>query len=102
EPNPGTTGNAVVNNAFDRKMNKYLSRYDQPFFFNTAVNYTTPRMTTNKLVSAALANWTIAAFVQYASGFQMQVPSAQTSLNKILFQGASFATRVPGHKLYTV
>ena len=43
EPNPGTTGNAVVNNVFNRKQNKYISRYDQPFFFNMSLNYTTPR-----------------------------------------------------------
>jgi len=102
EPNPGTTGNAVVNNVFDRNQNKYISRYDQPFFFNTAINYTTPRVTSNKWVSAALKDWTIGAFVQYASGFPLVVPSAQTALNNILFQGTSFANRVPGQKLFTV
>jgi hypothetical protein len=102
EPNPGTSGNAVVNNVFNRQMNKYISRYDQPFFFNTALNYTTPRLTMNKMLSSVLADWTIGAFLQYASGFPLAVPSAQTALNNILFQGASFANRVPGQKLFTV
>ena len=102
EPNPGTTGNAQVNNVFDREKNKYISRYDQPFFFNTAVNYTTPRLTTNKVLSSVLANWTFGVFLQYASGFPLLVSSAQTALNNLLFQGASFANRVPGQKPFTV
>jgi hypothetical protein len=102
EPNPGTTGNAVVNNVFDRNQNKYISRYDQPFMLNMALNYTTPKVGFNKWVSLAVQNWTLGAFLQYASGFPLQVPNAQTSLNNILFQGASFANRVPGQPLFTV
>jgi hypothetical protein len=103
EPNPGTTGNAVVNNIFDRNQNKYISRYDQPFFFNLSLNYLTPRASwSNKILSSALANWNIGAFVQYASGFPLQVPNANSSLNSYLFQGASFANRVPGQPLFTV
>jgi hypothetical protein len=30
EPNPGTTGNAVVNDRNNRAIKKYLSEYDQP------------------------------------------------------------------------
>jgi hypothetical protein len=102
EPNPGSTGNAVVNNVFDRNMNKYISRYDQPFFFNTALNYVTPRFSGNKILSAVTENWNIGAFLQYASGFPLQVPNAQSALNNILFQGTSFANRVPGQPLFTV
>jgi hypothetical protein len=101
EPNPGTTGNAVVNNVFNRNQNKYISRYDQPYFFNAALNYITPKWGVNKIVSLVTGNWNIGAFVQYASGFPLQVPNAQTSLNNILFQGASFANRVPGQPLFT-
>ena len=102
EPNPGTTGNAVVNNVFDRNQNKYISRYDQPFFFNTSLTYTTPKIGANKVLSAVLGDWSIAAFVQYASGFPLQVPNAQTNLNNYLFQGPSFANRKPGEPLFTV
>jgi len=102
EPNPGTSGNAVVNNVFNRNVNKYISRYDQPFFFNTALNYTTPGIGKSKVLSMVLSNWTIGAFLQYASGFPLVVPSAQTALNNVLFQGASYATRVPGQKLFNV
>jgi hypothetical protein len=102
EPNPGTTGNAVVNNVFNRQQNKYISRYDQPFFFNMSLSYTTPSVGVNKILSATLKDWNIGAFVQYASGFPLQVPNAQSSLNTLLFQGASFANRVPGQPLFTV
>ena len=102
EPNPGTTGNAVVNNVFDRNQNKYISRYDQPFFFNTSLTYTTPKIGANRVLSAVLGDWSIAAFVQYASGFPLQVPNAQTNLNNYLFQGPSFANRKPGEPLFTV
>jgi len=102
EPNPGTTGNAVVNNVFNRQQNKYISKYDQPFFFNTALNYTTPKWGSNKILSMVTGNWNIGAFLQYASGFPLQVPNAQTNLNSILFQGASYATRVPGQNPFTV
>jgi hypothetical protein len=101
EPNPGTTGNAVVNNVFDRKINKYISRYDQPFFLNLSLTYATPKLSGNKILSAVLSGWNYSAFVQYASGFPLVVPSAQTSLNTLLFQGSSFANRVPGQPLFT-
>jgi len=105
EPNPGTTGGAVVNNVFNRNSNKYISAYDQPFQWNTSLTYTTPRLSEkNKILSAVLSNWTYGTFLQYASGFPLQVPNAnQTpSLNGYLFQGNSFANRVPGQPLFTV
>ena len=102
EPNPGTTGNAVVNQVFDRNINKYISRYDQPLFLNLSLTYNTPRLTTNKVLSAVLSNWNIGGFVQYASGFPMQVPNAQSNLNNFLFQGPSFANRKAGVDPFTV
>jgi hypothetical protein len=103
EPNPGTTGGAVVNNVFNRNSNKYISVYDQPFQWNTSLTYTTPRFSEKyKILSSVISNWTYGTFLQYASGFPLAVPSAQSSLNSYLFQGASFANRVPGQKLFTV
>jgi hypothetical protein len=40
------------------------------------------------------ADWNIGAFVQYASGFPAEVPNARVP-NTLLFQGSSFANRVP-------
>src|SRR5262249_4733669 len=96
EPNPGTTGGALVNDVFNRNNNKYISIYDQPFVFNISATYTTPRIGGNKALSWALRDWTYGAALQYASGFPIQVPNANSSLNSYLFQGSSFANRVPG------
>jgi hypothetical protein len=102
EPNPGTTGNAIFNDVFNRNSNKYLSRYDQPYLFNISLNYTTPSIHENKILSFAMRDWTFGAFLQYSSGTPIPVPAANSSLNNYLFQGASFANRVPGQPLTTV
>ena len=108
EPNPGTTGNAVVNDVFNRNQNKYISIYDRPFTFNVSVTYTTPKLEINRFVSWATRDWTYGAALEYASGSPLQVPNAQSNLASYLFQGtgvpvtASFANRVPGQPLFTV
>jgi hypothetical protein len=102
EPNPGTTGNAVFNDVFNRNQNKYLSLYDRPYIFNVSLTYTTPSVPWNKALSWALRDWTYGAALEYASGALLQVPNAQSNLNSYLFQGPSFANRVAGQPLYTV
>ncbi len=102
EPNPGSTGGAVFNDVFNRNTNKYISIYDQPFVFQLSATYTTPTINGNKILSWIAKDWTYGAFLQYASGFPIQVPLANSNLNNYLFQGQSFANRVPGQPLYTV
>ena len=102
EPNPGSTGGAVFNDVFNRNTNKYISIYDQPYVFQLSATYTTPKINGNKILSWAAKDWTYAAALQYASGFPIQVPLANSNLNNYLFQGQSFANRVPGQPLYTV
>jgi hypothetical protein len=108
EPNPGTSGGSVSNDVFNRPNNKYISAYDQPFLFNVSLSYTTPKINTNKVVSYVLRDWTYGAFLQYASGFPIQVPFANNNLNSTLFAGSTaitsstgtFADRVPGVPLF--
>jgi hypothetical protein len=102
EPNPGTTGNAVFNDVFNRNQNKYISAYDRPYDFNTSLTYSTPGFSSNKVLSYAVKDWTVGVNLEYASGVPLQVPNAQSNLNSYLFQGASFANRVPGVPLFTV
>ena len=102
EPNPGTTGGALVNDVFNRNQNKYLSIYDRPLDFVLSLNYTTPRIGGNKALSWIVRDWTYGAALEYASGTPAQVPYAQSNLYNYLFQGPSFANRVPGVPLYTV
>jgi hypothetical protein len=111
EPNPGTTGSALVNDPNNRAIDKYLSVYDQPFLFNISVTYITPKIATNRALSYVLRDWTYGAFLQYSSGFPIQVPFANNNLNSEIFAGipgnpvigtGTFADRVPGAPLYTV
>jgi hypothetical protein len=111
EPNPGTTGNAVVNDPNNRNQNKYLSQYDQPFLFNISLTYITPKIGGNKVLSWLVRDWTYGAFLQYSSGFPIQVPFANNNLNQTIFANTpggvagstgTFANRVPGVPLFTV
>jgi hypothetical protein len=100
EPNPGTTGGAVVNDVFNRQIDRYISAYDQPFLYNLSINYVTPGITKNKIVSWVARDWTYGAFLQYASGIPIQVPLANNNLVSAVFQN-TFANRVPGQPLFT-
>ena len=111
EPNPGTTGSAVVNDPNNRAIDKYLSVYDQPFLFNVSLTYITPRISGNKALSWIARDWTYGAFLQYGSGFPIQVPFANNNLNADIFAATpggvagstgTFADRVPGVPLFTV
>jgi hypothetical protein len=101
----GTTGGGPINDVFDRGSNKSLSAFDQPFIFNTALNYTLPTLRTKKVISWALRDWTIGAFVVYASGLPILAPAAQNNLNTLLLRNVtgalSYANRVPGQALFT-
>jgi hypothetical protein len=101
EPNPGTTGSAVVNDVFNRRNSKYISVYDQPYLFNISITYTTPKIEGNKVLSYIARDWTIGAFLQYSSGFPIAAPLANNNLSNQLFQ-STFANRVPGVPLFTV
>jgi hypothetical protein len=101
EPNPGTTGSAVFNDVFNRRNQKYLSSFDQPFLFNISVTYVTPKINGNKALSWVAKDWTIGAFVQYSSGFPIAAPTANNNMNSTVFQN-TFANRVPGQPLFTV
>ncbi len=67
EPNPGTAGNALVNDVFNRSINKYLSQFDQPFLFNISLTYKSPGVG-NKALRWTTKDWTFGSFLQYASG----------------------------------
>jgi len=112
EPNPGTTGNSVVNDPNNRNLNKYLSEYDQPFVLNISVTYVTPKITGgNKILSYVARDWTYGAFLSYSSGMPIQVPFANNNLNSTIFAATpggvagttgTFANRVPGVPLFNV
>jgi hypothetical protein len=95
-------GNAVINDVFNRGVNKYLSDFDQPFLFNTALNYTVPKFglgnsMAGKAGSWAVRDWTVAIYVGYSSGMPIRAPWAQNALNSILLRNAQSPTSVTGY-----
>ena len=101
DPSAGTAGLAVFNDVFNRSLNKYLSLYDQPFQFRISLNYTTPNVRANKVLSYILRNWTYGALLSYQSGLPLEVPLSQNTLNtsSLVFE-STFADRMPGQPLF--
>jgi hypothetical protein len=99
---PGT-GGSPVNDVFNRSLNKYISQYDQPFAFNTSLNYTLPAIGGNRILSSAVRDWTIGVLATYASGMPILAPAAQNNLNSLLLRNGtslSYANRVAGQPLF--
>jgi len=99
----GRGGGVVVNDVFNRRNQKALSSYDQPFQFVISGSYMTPRWRTNstglKAVSWLARDWQIGTLLRYASGLPIAAPSSTNSLATYLFQGTLF-NRVPGVPLF--
>jgi len=93
------TGLAAVNDVFDRKVNKYLSRYSRPVVWITSLNYTLPKLGINKALSWAIRDWAYGVVLEIASGFPIQSPAAQSKLSSYLFRN-TFANRVPDQPLF--
>ena len=100
----GRGGGVVINDVFNRRNQKALSSYDQPFQFVISGSYTTPRWSRSgaglKAVSWLARDWQIGALLRYASGLPIAAPSSTNSLATYLFQGTLF-NRVPGVPLFT-
>jgi hypothetical protein len=102
-----------VNDVFNRSLNKDLSQFDQPFQFNTAINYAVPAWhfgsgTASKLASVVARDWTLSTYLGYQSGLPILSPIANNNLQSLLLRNvgtvsnATFMNRVPGVPLYTV
>lgn len=104
-PTAATTGGQVTNDVFNRSNNKYLSGFDQPQVINISANYTVPKANLGsnvgmKAVSWGLRDWTLGAFVNYASGLPIPSPTSQNALATLLFRG-TYANRVSGQSPFT-
>ena len=92
-----------TNDVFNRKLQKALSREDQPHVFVTGFNYTVPTASfakNNAFAKVALSGWTLGGVLRYASGKPIRVPQAQNALGSLLFRGTN-ANRVSGEPLFT-
>ncbi len=96
----GGTG-GVVNNVFDRSVNKYMSSYSRPIVWITAVNYRLPKLAVNKVLSTAIRDWTLGLVLNYSSGRMIQVPAvSSTSVVNLYNFTSTFANRVEGQPLF--
>jgi hypothetical protein len=94
----GTEG-GIVNDVFNRQMNKTISGFSRPLVSVITINYRTPAPGGNKLVSYALRDWIFGTLLQYASGTPILAPTSTNNLSTLLFR-PTFYNRVPGQPLF--
>ena len=91
-------------NFFDASSSsKTFQTTDQPFLLNANILYTTqkPGFVSNRMLSLAMKDWQLGAFLQYGSGFPLTPPSATVTNNLTQDVGTtSYQIRVPGQPLY--
>ncbi len=101
ENDTGLVLGQAVNDIFNRQINKQLSSFSRPFWQVIAVNYTSPKWGPNRIVKAAISDWTVGSVLQYGSGQPIATPNTATSnLSTALLRGTR-AQRVPGQPLFT-
>jgi len=89
-----------LNDVYNRGNAKTLSSSDQPHVFVTGFNYQVPGFSSNRVVKAVASGWTVGGILRYSSGFPIRVPSAQSTINSLVFRGGTNANRVPGQPLF--
>jgi hypothetical protein len=94
------TGLGLINDVFNRDINKQLSASSRPNVMTLAFNYATPSWGPNKLMRYALRDWTLGAVLQYASGLPIPTPANVSNNNVSTLLRGTWATRVPGQPLF--
>ncbi len=93
------TGGGQVNDLFNRSTNKYISSFSRPQVSVLALNYTVPKINTNRWLSYAAKDWTVGAVMQYSSGTPIRVPNSISNLGSTLLR-STWSDRVPGQPLF--
>jgi len=102
----GRGDGVIINDAFNRRNQKALSIFDQPFQFVFSGSYTTPKLTGgnkltgNKALSWIARDWQFGTLLRYASGTPIPSPTSTNSLATYLYQSTLF-NRVPGVPMFT-
>jgi hypothetical protein len=89
-----------INNNTNPTSNRHVSALSQPFKGYVATSFTLPKLSRKDLLSDVLRDWRITAYLQYASGLPIHVPTANNNLSLLLFQN-TYANRVEGKSPYT-
>ena len=90
-------------NVFNRSSFKGLASYSQPHILTITTNYRLPAygfVAKNKYARSVLADWTVGAVLQYASGGLIAAPSSNNALGTYLPGQSSRMFRVPGQPLF--
>jgi hypothetical protein len=89
-----------LNDVYNRQNQKTLSNSDQPHVFVTGFNYRVPGLGSSKVVKAVAGGWTFGGILRYASGLPIRVPTAQSTINSLVFRGGTNVDRVPGEPFF--
>jgi hypothetical protein len=107
----------LINDVFNKSLDKQISGFSVPQELIIAFNYTTPQaeltMTGGKVLSWLARDWTIGGVLRYQSGEILQTPFSSNNLlanlgrgpgnNPALWGGGyTFLDRVPGQPLFLV
>ena len=96
---------SLLNDVYNRGINKGISNESQPVVLTTGFSYETPAVTKSKVVRNVVRDWTIGGFLRYGSGLPIPSPYANNNLNTLLLRNVgtgtgTFFNRVPGQSLY--
>jgi hypothetical protein len=107
----------LINDVFNKNLNKQISGFSQPQTLIISFNYTTPALQADsgglKALSWVLRDWTYGGVLRYQSGQILQTPPSANNLldnlargpanNPALWGGGyTFMNRVPGQPLFLV
>jgi len=103
----------LINDVFNKGLDKQISGFSIPQALVISFNYTTPKVSGNKFVSALLRDWNYSGVLRYQSGQILQTPFSSDNLLGDLQRGPSnnpalwgggytFMNRVPGQPLFLV
>jgi hypothetical protein len=105
----------LINDVFNKALDKQISGFSQPQVLVISFSYTTPKLAANgtngKVLSWLLRDWTYAGVLRYQSGQLLQSPPSANNLlsnlgrgpanNPALWGGGyTFLNRVPGQPLF--
>jgi hypothetical protein len=94
-------GGYINADPYNRAIQKGLDSQDYPHIWVSAITYTTPRVSENKLIRNVLSNWTWGATLRYASGGLIAAPQSQVSKwSTYTFESGTPMMRAPGVPLY--
>ena len=81
----------LINDVYNRNLNKQISGFCRPFVLVTSFRYTTPRLAADsgarKVLSWTARDWNIAGVLRYQSGEVLRVPASNNQLLEQLARG---------------